>query len=194
MASSLTPVQLEALFDILTHTEAFNEIRDMRYEQNIGNFGPPFTPLQNGAQPAFPLLQLIVSKFIESGLYTEQGWADMCTMLQRLCAANLSDSYDKGFLGLRKNAAAGLSAGVETIARAVLAGIPRDPAVNLETLSTKQYDRSSSQQLEQAFLDAAQGILYGDLLDRLFQAAKASPNVDDLPPVAKAALDFLLVK
>lgn len=193
MASSLTPVQLNALFDILTHAETFNEIRDMRFENNIGNFGPPFTPL-TGTQSALPLLQLICSSFLDASLYTEQGWADMSTMLQRLCAANLSDSYDKGFMGLRKNASAGISAGVETIARAVLAGVPKNPDVNLESLATKQYDRTNGEQLETAFQDATQGILYGDLLDRLFKAAKASGNIEDLPSVAKAALDFGLVK
>lgn len=193
MASQLTATQLNALFDILTHTEAFREVRDMRYESNIAQFGPPFTPLHQGAKPAFPLLQLVVSKFVGAGLFTEQGWADQCSLLQRLCSANLSESYDKGFMGLRKNAAAGLAAGAESVARGVLAGVPRDPDLKLALLNTRQYDQGNAQQLEQAWDEAVQGMLYGDLLDRVFDAVKVSSDLDDVPQVARAALEYFMI-
>lgn len=191
--AALTAPQLNALFDILTHNETFHEIREMRYEANVARFGPPFTPPQQGPSP-FPMLQLMASKFIGRSVFTEQGWADLLTMAQRLCTANLSDSYDKGTMGLRKQGAAGMSSGLESVARGVLAGAPRNPNVNFATLNTKQYDRKNAAHLEQAWEDAVQGMLYGDLLDRVFEAVQKSPDLDDVPPVARAALDYLMVR
>lgn len=189
---SLTPTQLNALFDILTHTETFSEVRGLRYEAPVSCFGPPLTPLHAGTSP-FPLLQLLMSKFIGQSLYSEAGWADWLAMVQRLCAANLSDSYDKAFLGLRKHAATGIAAALESVARGVLAGAPRDPHVKLALLNTKRYDKHSAEQLEQAWDDAVQGMLYGDLLDRVFDAVEASPDINDMPTVARTALDYFMI-
>lgn len=188
----LTPTQLNALFDILTHNETFHEVRDLRFELPISRFGLPITPTEPGPSP-FPLLQLVISKFVGRGILTESGWADWLAMVKRLCAANLSDSYDKGFLGLRKHSAAGFAASVESLARGVLARPPRDPQVNLARLNTKQYDRMKAEELEQAWDDTVQGMLYGDLLDRVFEAVKVSPDVDDVPPVTRAALDYFMI-
>lgn len=194
MAAQLDPVQLNALFEILTHAESFSEVRDARNEADIANFGPPVTPAIRGVAPAFPVAQLVMSKFVGQGLFSDAGWADHCTMIQRLCAANLSDSYDKGFFGLRKNFATGLASGLESVVRGVLAGVPRDPNVNLEQLATKKYDIKDAGQLMQAWDDAVQGFLYGDLADRVFRVIEKTSDMDALPPVATAALEYVLIR
>lgn len=194
---SLTPAELEALFDILTHAETFHEIRDLRYEANVARFGPPATPLaQNPGLSAFPLLQKIVSTVVSPGFLTPEGWQNLLSLIQRLGVANLSDSYDKGFLGLRKTAATGLAANLESVARGFLAGRPRNPSVDLAALHEKtsqMYDRGDAEQLEKAWDDTVQGMLYGDLLDRIFDTVEATPELDAVPPVARAALDYFLM-
>lgn len=194
MAAQLNPVQLNALFEILTHAECFSEVRDARNENDIANFGPPMTAAIRGVPPAFPVVQFIVSKFVGKGLFSDAGWADQCAMVQRLCAANLSDSYDKGFFGLRKNFATGLSSGLESVARGVLAGAPRDPKVDLGQLATKKYDTKDAGQLIQAWDDAVQGFLYGDLADRVFRTLEKTSDLDALPPVATATLEYVMIR
>lgn len=189
---SLTPFQLEALFNILTHAQSSSEVRDLRYETLMPQFGPPVTPALVGPS-AFPLMQNITNTFVPPNILSESGWRNQLTMFQRLGAANLSDSYDKGFFGLRKNAAAGLSTLLESLARGLLAGLPRNPNVDLATLHTKPYNKQDAKQLEQAWDDAVQGMVYGGLLDQVFDAVKASPELDFVPPVATAALDYYLI-
>lgn len=189
---SLTPAELEALFNILTHAQTFAEVRDLRYEQNLSRFGPPITPAGAGPTP-FPLLQQLTAAILSPTLFTPQGWADQIMLGQRLASANLSDSYDKGFVGLRKDAATGWSAGLESVVRGLLVGRARDPSVDLATLHTQTYNRNDARALEHAWDDCVQGLLYGDLLDRLFDAVKTTPELDDVPPVARAALDYFLV-
>lgn len=189
---SLTPAELEALFNILTHFQTFDEFRNLRYEDNMSRFGPPATPASGGPTP-FPLLQQLTSAVVSPTLFTPEGWAAQIGLGARLASANLSDSYDKGFSGLRKNASTGMSAGLESVARGFLVGRSRDPAVNLATLKNEKYDRSDARSLEHAWDDCVQGLMYGDLLDRIFDAVKATPELDDVPPVAKAALDYFLV-
>lgn len=188
----LTPAELEALFNILTHAQTWDEVRDLRYEQNLAKFGPPFTPANGGASP-FPLLQQLTATMLSPTLFTPEGWAGQMALGQRLAAVNLSDSYDKGFVGLRKEAATGWAAGLESVLRGLLVGRARDPTVDLATLHTKTYDRSDAKAVEQAWDDCVQGLLYGDLLDRLFDNVKTSASLDDVPPVARAALDYLMV-
>lgn len=189
---SLSPAELEALFNILTHAQVFDEVRNLRYEDNMGRFGPPLTSASAGATP-FPLIQRIAAVVVSPTLYSAEGWADLLQLGQRLCAANLSDSYDKGYVGLRKNAATGLAAILESVARGFLVGQGRDSSVNLATLKDQKYNRSDAKDLEKGWEDAVQGMLYGDLLDRVFDQVKTTPELGDLPPVAKTALDYLLI-
>lgn len=188
----LTPAELEALLNILTHSQTFDEVRGLRYEANMGRFGPPATPASAGPTP-FPLLQQLTANVVSPNLFTPQGWANQMSLGQRLAAANLSDSYDKGFVGMRKDMATGLAATVESVTRGFLVGRSRDPSVNLATLKNQTYDRSDASVLEHAWDDAVQGMMYGDLLDRVFDCVKQTPELDDVPPVCKAALDYFLV-
>lgn len=188
----LDPAELEALLNILTHTQIFDEVRDLRYEANMGRFGPPATPASASPTP-FPLLQQVIAAVISPTLFTPEGWANQISLGQRVAAANLSDSYDKGFVGMRKDAATGLAATLESVARGFLVGRSRDPSVNLATLKSQKYERSDARALEHAWNDAVQGMMYSDLLDRVFDCVKQTPELDDVPPVCRAALDYFLV-
>lgn len=188
--ATLTTPQLNALFDILTHTETFTEVRDLRHESAVPRFGLPFTTTPSPSP--FPLLQLIASKFIGRSILSDEGWAAIVSLVQRLCAANLSDSYDKGFVGLRKNAATGLAATAESLVRGVLAGAPRRDGAGLPTES-RAYDHRSAEQLEMAWDDAVQGMVYGDLLERVFNAVKASPDLERVPAVGRGALEYFII-
>lgn len=188
---SLTPAELEALFNILTHYQTFEEIRGFRYEANVPQFGVPFTT--GGGPSQFPLLQKMMGSVVSPTLFTPEGWQNQVLLMQRMAAANLSDSYDKGFVGLRKEMATGLAATLESVTRGFLAGRRQDPSINLASLSTQAYDTTDAAQLEKGWEHTVQGLMYGDLLDRVFDAVKASPELSDVPPVMRAALNYFQI-
>lgn len=186
----LEAAELEALLEVLTHHATFAEIQDMKYENLVENFGPPLTSFNESKPTAFPLFQGITEKFVPRDALTEEAWTSLAGLWQRLAAINLSDSYDKGIMGLRKSGATAASASVESIVRGALTGAPK------RGLSSEKrtYDRKDAQHLEQAWDDAVEEMVYGDLLSRVVESIKTSPNIEDIPPVASAALDLLIIQ
>lgn len=64
MASeSLSPQQAQALFDILTNYEAYDEIQAYKYPFAIQNYGPPFA-IDGGKTSDSPLLQTLLYRFV----------------------------------------------------------------------------------------------------------------------------------
>jgi hypothetical protein len=188
---SLQPEQLYALYNILTHHETYAEVQDFKYEDSVGNFGLPLTMTTGGGPTPYPVLQMLAEKLWDRSILSDSLWANITAMLQRLAAANLSDSYDKGFMGLRKSAATAWSASLESVIRGMLSG---KPSTGAEKPVFRAYNHSKASDVEQAWEDAVQGMLYGDLLDRIFGSVAASPDMNDIPTEARAALELVIVQ
>jgi hypothetical protein len=132
-----------------------------------------------------------MSEFVAREFLSEETWTVFTGVWERLAAINLSESYEKGTMGLRKSGSTAASASLESIVRGVLAGAPR---VQDYQSTNKSYNRGDARQLEQAWDDAVQEMVYGDLLSRIFAMIKKSGDIQDLPPVAIAALDYMIIQ
>lgn len=191
---ALTPPQAHALFDILTHHETYAEIVQFKDGPTIHAYGPPFK-LAPGAKPESPILQMLLSKFALPlpGLrdVNREFWTERIQLLvQKLGEANLSESYDKGAVGSRKTLATAASVLIEYPARGVLGGFPRDTKDTKE----RQYDMSKAEDVMQGWDDFVQELVYGDLIDELFDIAAQTDKLEEHPPMVQAAHEYLLVK
>jgi len=105
-SQQLSPSQAHALFDILTHHEAYAEIQALKDRKSIANFGVPLQPESPSASSS-PLIETLLSRFILvlPGLrdVPPEFWTENIKGLATaLDDANLSESYDKGSIGIRK--------------------------------------------------------------------------------------------
>lgn len=119
-------------------------------------------------------------------------------ILARLGAAELSESYDKGALGTRKTLATGASALLEMLGRGSFGGITRrsddTQDDNAEDLREKLYDEHRAEDLEQAWHDALQHLIYGSLVDDLFTHMSKTQDLESLSPMVKASADYSIVQ
>jgi len=188
----LTSEQVSTLFDILTHHETYSEIEDFKSPHAIDNYGPPF---QDDKKPSTPILQSLLSRFVlrlpSLRDITPDFWkVRVHNIVQELSAAELSESYDKGVLGIRKTLATAISALIEYPARALLAGIPKDE----EALKSKSYDKTNPDDVLQAWHDFLQQLVYGNLFDTLYKKAAETDNLKDHGELTQAAHEFVIVK
>lgn len=137
-----------------------------------------------------PVLQTLFTRFVLTLPWMKdlpQGfWATRVQgILSRFAEAELSESYDKGSLGLRKTLATGSSALLEMVGRGALGRVKREDKPDSE----KKYDYSRAEDLERAWDDAMQGLIYGDLVE---SACAHMVHTDDLeahsPTIKGAAL------
>ncbi|CAK4032615.1 Hypothetical predicted protein [Lecanosticta acicola] len=187
----LTPEQSTALFDILTHYETYKEIEDFKYPGAIHKYGPPFQDDLNSSQS--PILQSLLAKFVLKlpGLrdVPEHFWRDRVqNLIEELAQAELSESYDKGILGIRKTLATAISALVEYPARGALGGFPKH-----DVDKSRKYDISNPDDVLQAWRDCIQEAVYGDLIDKLFAKAAETDNLKEHPPVVQGMHEFMVV-
>ena len=192
MEKPLTPVQSAALFDILSHYNTYQEIRDFRSPNSLDQYGPPFSA-KSGTPSRSPSLQGLVSKFILKlpGLKdcSEDFWkVQIQDIIQELEVANLSESYDKGIIGTRKTVATAISALIEYPVRGTVGGFSKVQGAN------HQYDLSKADDLSRAFRNLMDEIIYGDILDRLIQRTAETDKLAGHEPLIQAAHEFLLVK
>jgi len=189
--ASLSPQQRKALFDILTHRETYKEIEDFKTPGAIQNYGPPF---QNQSTPCnSPILQSLLSKFIlilpglrdvPTSFWTEQ----VQSIIQELAEAELSESYDKGMVGIRKTLATAIAALIEYPARASMGGFSKD-----DTHSQTSWSPSNPQDVLESWQAGGQEIVYGDLLDRLFDKVAETNDLTAHEPMVQCLHEFLLV-
>ncbi|EKG17335.1 hypothetical protein MPH_05401 [Macrophomina phaseolina MS6] len=194
MASSpaLSPAQAHALFDVLTHHEVYSEIENFKWPAAIHQYGHPFQKDQ--AQPCTsPILQLLLNKFALTlpGLSSvdDAFWkVRIQTIVEKLGAAELSESYDKGSVGLRKTLATAISALIEYPAKGALGGFPMknvDPG--------RKYDTSKPEDVMQAWDDFLQQLVYGGMIDELFTKCAETDKLEDHSALVQAAHEFILV-
>lgn len=190
--AGLSSDQATALFDFLTHQETYKEIEDFKIPGAINNYGPPFQ--HDLDSPQSPILQTLLAKFILKlpGLrdVSPQFWkGKLDELIKDLTAAELSESYDKGVLGIRKTLATAISALVEYPARGVLGGFPRQ-----QVKHEGEYDISNPDHVLQAWNDCVQELVYGDLVDKLFQKAAETGDLTQHDAVVQGMHEFMLVK
>lgn len=188
----LSPEQAKALFDILTHQQVYKEIEDFKYPGAIHNYGPPFQ--DSVTSPQSPILQTLVSKFLLKlpGLrdVSPEFWKGRVdTLIDELSEAELSESYDKGILGIRKTLATAISALIEYPARGVLGGFPKE-----EVKRSAKYDTSNPDDVLQAWKDCVQKAVYGDLVDELFDKAAETDDLTKHDSLVQGMHEFMVVK
>lgn len=108
----------------------------------------------------------------------------MQSIMSRLGEAELSESYDKGAMGTRKTLATGTSALVEMVGRGMLGGVDK---LELSTAKDGKYDHGSADDLERAWGDVIQGLVYGDLVNELFDHFVHSDDMETISPTVEAS-------
>ncbi|KAK4212462.1 PX-associated-domain-containing protein [Rhypophila decipiens] len=201
VARTLTSPQLHDLFDILTHYETYDEVQLFRDPDTIAGYGYPFALQYNpdntpsyAPKSTVPLLAGVLRSIVlplpgVRDLPSDFWHVRFQGILSKLGEAELSESYDKGVLGVRKTLATAASAIHESVSRAVLGGVPKGPQRDL----FGEYDKSKASDLSRAWDDVVHELTYGTLIDDLFEAATASSNLDDLPPAVLATVDYVII-
>ena len=190
--TALTPAQSAALFDVLTHCETYREIEDFKQPGAIHNYGPPFQ--EDKSKSSSPVLQTLISKFILPLPGLRDVSADfwkvrISDIIDELSQAELSESFDKGILGIRKTLATAISALIEYPARATLGGLPE-----AEKKDRRKYDVKNPDDVLQAWQDCLQAIVYGDLIDELFSKAAETDDLSKHDTLVQGMHEFVVVK
>lgn len=194
-APNLTTAQSASLFDILTHHETYTEISGFKTPGAIYEYGPPFQ--STAAKSCAPVLQTLLSKFVLPLPGLREVKTDFWTkrieaLIQELSEAELSESYDKGILGVRKTLATAISALIEYPARGVLGGFPKhDEDLKKEK---REYDVSNAEDVLQSWQDCLQSLVYGDLIDELFTKAAETDDLQKHGSLVRGMHEFMVVK
>ena len=188
----LTPEQSHSLFDILTHHSTYAEIEAFKIPGAIHTYGPPFQ--DDRTTSTSPILQTLLSKFILElpGLrdVSPDFWkVRVRDIIEELSEAELSESYDKGVLGIRKTLATAISALIEYPARGCLGGLQRR-----EIDTDRIYDTTNADDVLQAWRDALQEAIYGDLIDEIFEKVAVTGELKDHSSLVQGMHEFLIVK
>ncbi|KAI1169539.1 hypothetical protein F4777DRAFT_208717 [Nemania sp. FL0916] len=199
MASeNLNAPQLRALLDILIHHETYAEVQSFQSAEAIETYGWPFVSCDEDGRPAephrlssSPLLQLLLTRLLLGApaardLSTEFWPLKFKGIMKQLGDADLSDSYNKGTLGTRKRLATAASVIHEAVTRGLLAG------VSLESLPDLQcpYDRQKAEDLMRAWHNCISHIVYGDLIDEIFDQLRRTEDLEAHSPALGAAVEY----
>ncbi|GKT48120.1 uncharacterized protein ColSpa_08301 [Colletotrichum spaethianum] len=199
--SPLNAEQIKALFNILTHFETYHEVEEFKKPETISNYGYPFaqspgtrSDVTYAPESSAPLLQSIFTRFILQlpgvSTFAPEFWnVQVQGILTNLAEADLSESYDKGALGIRKTLATASSTVIETVARGMIGGAPySDPATR-----PAKYDLKSAKDLAQAWDDAMHDLVYEDLCDDLLDHLAETDDFDSHSPMTRAANEYIII-
>jgi hypothetical protein len=194
-AAPLTPAQTHAFFDILIHHQLYAEIEAFKYPSTIDQYGYPFKKA-DGTQSTSPMLQNMLNKFALTNpalkKLGKEFWQDKVGVLvAKLAEAELSESYDKGAIGSRKALATAASSIAEYIARGMLGGYP---VTKGQDGRKQDYDTSKPEDVQRGFDDLMHGLIYGDLLDQMYEKVKETGKLEDHPGVVQAGHEYMLLK
>ncbi|GAM82263.1 hypothetical protein ANO11243_002420 [Dothideomycetidae sp. 11243] len=189
---SLTLEQKYALLDVLTHDRTYREIEEFKSADTIRHYGPPF---QDGLKPSTPILQSLVTKCAVTLPGLRDVSSDFWTIrveaiVGDLANADLSESYDKGNLGIRKTLATAVSSLLEYPARGLLGGFPKDESA----FKDRTYDVKDPDDVITAWQHFLQRIVYGDYFDHLYRKAAETSKLSDHDTLIQAAHEFIVVK
>lgn len=184
----ISPSQAHALFDILTHHETYAEIQALKDSKTVSDFQVPGEPKRPGSS-ASPLLQILLHKFVYVlpglGDVAPDFWTNVKDLVVTLAQGNLSESYDKGSIGIRKTLSTATASIVEYVSRGCLGGYPRRAEQ-----TERKYDTSNPDDVVAAWDEFLQQIIYGDMLDRLFAKAAETDKLSDHEPLVQAAHEY----
>ena len=189
---AISSTRLYALFDILTHHEAYSETQDLKELDTFTHFGHPLQDYSD--QPSVPLIQSLIERFliVLPGLrdVPKDFWQyRIKELFSALARADLSESYDKGSIGIRKTLATACAAIVEFCARGSLGGYRKR-----EFAAAKQtYDVSKPEDVAKAWDEFLQQMVYGDLIDRFFAKAATTDRLTDHEPLIQATHEYVLI-
>ncbi|KAL1297096.1 hypothetical protein AAFC00_004679 [Neodothiora populina] len=189
--SGLDAEQTAALVDVLSHVALYDEVCAFKTPAAIQGYGRPF---QDRKGSSAPLLQILLSSFVLKlpGLrdIAPDFWKTRVEkLLEDLAAAELSESYDKGVLGIRKTLATAASALLEYPARGCIGGFPKDESA----FKDRTYDPSKPDDVLDAWQDFRQQLVYGDLFDKLFVKAAETDNLKKHDTLVQAAHEYVVV-
>lgn len=190
----LQPEQNSALLDILSHAEVYSEIRNFRDQGTLEKYGPPFNHF-NGEPSTSPTLQALLSKFVLTlpGLrdVSKEFWQDrIYAIIEDFEKAELSESFDKGNLGIRKTLATAASALIEYPVRGIFGGL-EEP---IGDYGYQEYDLANPEDLSKGFGDFVHQAVYGDVIDDLVAKIVETDKLSEHLPIVQAAHEFILVK
>ena len=111
-------------------------------------------------------------------------------MIEELADAELSESYDKGVLGIRKTLATAISALIEYPARGCLGGFPKKEL----NKGQKQYDIGNADDVLHAWQDCLQDLIYGDLIDRVFAKTAETDDLTQHEMLVQGMHEYIIVK
>ncbi|KAL2162324.1 hypothetical protein VTH06DRAFT_7237 [Thermothelomyces fergusii] len=201
-ATPLTAVQLHALLDILTHHQTYAEVESFKDPNTISEYGYPFTcrHQQSGSTPTYapdsetPLLAGVLRTIVlplpgVRNLPPEFWHVRFQSIMEKLAEAGLSESYDKGVLGMRKILATAASALHEAVSRGILGGISDDANRNFYG----EYDRSKATDLVRAWEDGVRELVYGDLTTELFICAAEKQSLEEHSAGVRAVVDYIII-
>ncbi|KAL9123719.1 MAG: hypothetical protein Q9217_006878 [Psora testacea] len=193
LCSHLSSRQLHALFDILTHHEAYTEVEAFKLSSSIKKFGDPLQPEDPTGPISSPLVHILLHKFILvlPGLrdVTPEFWSQHIPRLATALAdANLSESYDKGSIGIRKTLSTAIAALIECVSRGILGGFTTDKGT-----PGRQYDSAKPEDVQAAWNDFCQQTISGDLLDRIFTKAAETDQLSQHEPLVQAAHQYVII-
>ena len=186
----LSSAQLHALLDLLTHHQVCEEVKGLKHSDRIQNFGHPVQPRKEDHESAFPLINLLIHKFVLNipGLRNvdEVFWTKYVPdLLTAIDDSNLSESYDKGSVGTRKTVATAICSIVEGVSRGVLGGF-----------NSPHRDRILSENLakaEAAWYELLEQLIYGDLVTELFEKVAQTAQLSEHTEMVQAAHEYILI-
>ncbi|KHN97594.1 uncharacterized protein MAM_04609 [Metarhizium album ARSEF 1941] len=136
-----------------------------------------------------PILQLLLTRIVLPlpgiGDIPRSFWnVRVQSIMSRLGEAELSESYDKGAMGTRKTLATGTSAVIEMLGRGILGGVDKQES----SVDDSEYHDASADDLGRAWGNVIEGLVYGDLVDQLFDHFVHSDDLESLSPTVKASV------
>ena len=190
-SSLLSPQQAHALFDILTHYETYAEIQALKEPKTASDFQVP-GEAEKVERSKSPILQILLHKFIYIlpglGDVVPDFWSNVKQLLVALAQGNLSESYDKGSIGIRKTLSTATASIVEAVSRGCLGGYPRHTEHK-----ERRYNTSDPDDVVAAWDEFLQQTIYGDMLDRLFAKATETDQLSDYEPLIQAAHQYIII-
>ena len=192
----LSAEQAQALFDILTHHQLSNEITKFKYPEAIDRYGPPFQAglAKQDKASTSPILQSLLQRFICSlpGLrdVDKDFWQERClNIVKKLAESELSESYDKGKIGSRRALATASAVLLEYPARGCLGGYTKRDGQTRQ----QEYDNADADDVMKAWDDFCQELVYGEMIDELFDSTAESDKLEEHSALVQAAHEYMLV-
>lgn len=176
------------------------------YTPSVAELSPSGSDAEGDAEDldtlsALPVMQLLTSTFIMrlpaiKALPRDYWAVRVQGLLSRFAEASLSESYDKGAMGARKTLASGSGSVIEMISRGFLGGVGRrgDEGVTPTTkaLIDKTYSLQEGQELVRAWQDVLDGLVYGDLVDKMFDYLASTDKLEEHSAAVDASSNYIV--